>query len=268
MNLDHCKATSLEGLSDEFVNLELLSMVGVGLESLSGMPKLPKLKVLELTNNSISGGLEDIINCPNLQQLNLTYNKIASVDALTPLAKLSNLTSLDLFHCDIVKADNYRKVVFAALPNLKYLDNVDKDGFPEPGVVGIPNGEENTNGNGDTDDDDDEDDNDSDDDEEEEYGIEALQRSEDLDDDDEEDYAPGEEEEAELDEYDDLDDEEEEDDDVEDDGANLSGAGVTGPRRPSSKRRRSVADNCDESEPIVKQKASQDAVDNHTPKDN
>ncbi|KAF5401957.1 Leucine Rich repeat-containing domain protein [Paragonimus heterotremus] len=242
LNLSHSKSTSIEGISDEFTALETLNLTGIGLESLSGLPKLPSLKTLELAENNLNGGLEVLVNCPNLEQLNLSSNKIESVDTLTPLAKLSNLRSLYLMHCKVENTENYRKLVFAAIPNLKYLDGWDENNESEPEsedqVGNFPNGDLEANGG------DNEDENDSEDeDEDEEYGIEALQRSDDLEDDDEEDYAPGEEEEAELDEYDDIDEEdEEEEEDAEDNGANLSGAGVTGPRRPGSKRRHDDGD--------------------------
>jgi len=44
LNLDNCRSTSIVGLSDEFTNLETLSLINVGLTSLKGFPKLPNLK--------------------------------------------------------------------------------------------------------------------------------------------------------------------------------------------------------------------------------
>lgn len=45
LNLDNCKGcTAVEGLTDEFVNLHTLSLIGSGLTSLKGFPKLAKLK--------------------------------------------------------------------------------------------------------------------------------------------------------------------------------------------------------------------------------
>lgn len=41
--LDGCSATEIEGLTDEYTSLEKLSMVGVGLTSLAGLPALPAL---------------------------------------------------------------------------------------------------------------------------------------------------------------------------------------------------------------------------------
>lgn len=48
--LDNCKAMDgkIEGLTDEFVNLEFLSLISVGLFSVSDLPKLPKLKKVSI----------------------------------------------------------------------------------------------------------------------------------------------------------------------------------------------------------------------------
>ena len=40
---------------------------------------------------------------------------------------LTNLTSLDLYKCDVTKVESYREKVFALLPSLKYLDGCDVD---------------------------------------------------------------------------------------------------------------------------------------------
>lgn len=42
--LDNCRGTHIEGLTDEFVALESLSLINVGLTSLKGFPKLSSLK--------------------------------------------------------------------------------------------------------------------------------------------------------------------------------------------------------------------------------
>lgn len=62
----------------------------------------------------------------------------------------------------------------------------------------------------------------------------------------------------EVDESDD-DDEDEEEDLEEDNGANLSGAGVTGPRRPTSKR---IADAATDDEPAAKAVKEDEVVEN------
>lgn len=42
--LDNCRSTHIVGLTDEFVALESLSLINVGLTSLKGFPKLSSLK--------------------------------------------------------------------------------------------------------------------------------------------------------------------------------------------------------------------------------
>ncbi len=39
-----CKGGEIEGLTDAFTDLEVLSMNNIGLNSLAGLPKLPKLR--------------------------------------------------------------------------------------------------------------------------------------------------------------------------------------------------------------------------------
>lgn len=51
--LDNCRSPNILGLTDEFVNLETLSLSNVGLTSLKGFPKLPNLKKVSVTKLSI-----------------------------------------------------------------------------------------------------------------------------------------------------------------------------------------------------------------------
>uniref|UniRef100_A0A8D2DJP7 Acidic leucine-rich nuclear phosphoprotein 32 family member n=1 Tax=Sciurus vulgaris TaxID=55149 RepID=A0A8D2DJP7_SCIVU len=48
--LDNCKSNDgkIEGLTAEFVNLEFLSLINIGLISVSNLPKLPKLKKVSI----------------------------------------------------------------------------------------------------------------------------------------------------------------------------------------------------------------------------
>lgn len=48
LNLDNSRSTSIVGLTEEFVNLESLSLINVGLTTLKGFPKLPNLKKVRL----------------------------------------------------------------------------------------------------------------------------------------------------------------------------------------------------------------------------
>eukprot|EP00894_Picocystis_sp_ML_P003414 jgi/Pico_ML_1/53931/g439.t1 len=129
---------------------------------------LPNLVLLILSDNFISGGLDALAELPSLEELNLSNNKIASLDDLKPLAPMG-LISLDLYQCPIVKnvGVNYREEVFKLLPGLKAaggedeLADIDDMDFPE-----------------------------ADEDEGEEYGTERLVGELANDDDDDEGFEP------------------------------------------------------------------------------
>uniref|UniRef100_A0A4W5NKQ3 Acidic leucine-rich nuclear phosphoprotein 32 family member n=1 Tax=Hucho hucho TaxID=62062 RepID=A0A4W5NKQ3_9TELE len=145
--LDNCSSNEgkIEGLTAEFVNLEFLSLINVGLISASNLPKLGKLKKLELSDNRISGGLDVLAEkLPNLTHLNLSGNKLKDISTLEPLKKLDSLKSLDLFNCEVTNLNDYRESVFKLLPQLTYLDGYDVED------------REATDSDGEVDDDDDE----------------------------------------------------------------------------------------------------------------
>ncbi|XP_049634356.1 acidic leucine-rich nuclear phosphoprotein 32 family member A [Suncus etruscus] len=133
--LDNCRSNDgkIEGLTDEFEELEFLSTINVGLSSVANLPKLNKLKKLELSDNRVSGGLEVLAEkCPNLTHLNLSGNKIKDLSTIEPLKKLENLKSLDLFNCEVTNLNDYRENVFKLLPQLTYLDGYDRDDKEAP----------------------------------------------------------------------------------------------------------------------------------------
>ncbi|XP_010178479.1 PREDICTED: acidic leucine-rich nuclear phosphoprotein 32 family member B isoform X7 [Mesitornis unicolor] len=174
-------------------------MININLLSVSNLPKLNKLRKLELSDNRISGGLEVLAErTPNLTHLNLSGNKIKDINTLEPLKKLPNLHSLDLFNCEVTMLINYRESVFTLLPQLTYLDGFDADDqeAPDSDPEADGDGLEDEYENGEEDDDDEEDDLDE----------EVIEDEEDEDDD-----LEGEEEE------DGVDDEEDEEEDGEDD---------------------------------------------------
>lgn len=125
--LDNCRASQISGLTDEFVNLETLSLINVGLVTLKGFPKLPKLKKLELSDNRITCGLSLLHGSPKLQHLNLSGNRIKDFEALEPLKEFHDLVNLDLYNCEVTKCDDYRQKVFNLLPNLHSLDGYDRN---------------------------------------------------------------------------------------------------------------------------------------------
>jgi len=197
LNLDNCRSTQVVGLTDEFANLEVLSLINVGLTTLKGFPNMPALKRLELSDNRLAGGIEHLSGCPNITHLNLSGNKIKEVETLEPLASLKKLKSLDLFNCEVTQADDYRLKSFKTIPQLKYLDGFDRDDKEAD--------ESDEDGLGDDDDDDVDGEGDDDD------GAEDEEAEDDEDEDETGDFEPGE--------GDDDDDDDVNDDDEDDAGA-------------------------------------------------
>ncbi|XP_066254073.1 acidic leucine-rich nuclear phosphoprotein 32 family member A [Euwallacea similis] len=224
LNLDNCRSTNIVGLTDEFQNLETLSLINVGLTSLKGFPKLPNLKKLELSDNRISGGFDILETSPKLAYLNLSGNKIKDLESLEALKSFKHLKHLDLFNNEATSTENYREKVFKMLPNLKYLDEFDAEEHEAEESEVDGEGEEEVNGNGEEDSNDD--DSSEEDDEEMDDSVDlGVVYSENLDElSDEGDYEAGEDEE-------DDDVEEEEDDDDEGGINNTTPSSAKGKKR-------------------------------------
>ncbi|XP_048855656.1 acidic leucine-rich nuclear phosphoprotein 32 family member B isoform X3 [Brienomyrus brachyistius] len=240
--LDNCRSSEgkIEGLTSEFVNLEFLSLINVGLISVSNLPKLGKLKKLELSDNRISGGLDVLAEkLPNLTHLNLSGNKLKDISTLEPLKKLDNLKSLDLFNCEVTNLNDYRESVFKLLPQLTYLDGYDMDDHEASDSDGEVDGDG-------VDEEDDDDEGEEEEDEDGEDGEEDFDEEDDDDDDDDEvegeedeEDVSGEDEEEDFGqdgELDDEDDEEDDDDEEEEEG------------RKGEKRKREAEDEDDDEE--------------------
>jgi len=226
LNLDNCRATLIEGLTTDFKNLEILSLINVGLTTLKGFPALPNLRKLELSDNRISSGLNLLSGCKKLTHLNLSGNKIKEIDTLEPLKNLLELRSLDLFNCEVTSLDDYRGKVFEQLPSLAFLDgydcnnqeadeddddDIDGDDDDEDGEGSDDENVVDVDDDDDDDDDDDEEDDEEDDEDEEGLGLNYLQKSNIEEDSEGDDFDPPDGEDDDLD--DDLDDEDDDDDD-------------------------------------------------------
>jgi len=228
MIVDNCPSTDgeVEGLTDEYTDLQLLSMVNAGLNSLAKLPKLPKLRKLELSDNTITGGLDTLVEkCPNLTYLNLGGNKVKELSAVKPLQNLRNLRSLDLYSCEVSTLEDYRDSVFELLPQIVFLDGYDQEDNE------APESEEDNGPHGGHDDDEDDDEDDeeegSEEEEEEEVGLSYLLKDGIQDEEDDDDYVE-----------EDEDEEEEDGVDEEDHGAAVQG----------EKRKRDAEDEGDDDE--------------------
>lgn len=225
LNLDNCRSPNIVGLTEEFVNLEVLSLINVGLTSLKGFPVLPNLKKLELSDNRISSGLNLLLTSPKLTNLNLSGNKIKDLATLEPLKDFAFLKYLDLFNNEATGVDNYREKVFALIPSLKYLDGFD---VKEQEADDSDAEDEEVNGN---------EDEDSDPAEGEDDGLDDEELGEEEEEDDDEDddiglgtvYNDNLDEESEGDDYEgELDDEDDEEEDaIEEEEDDAEGEGDT-----------------------------------------
>ncbi|KAL8558701.1 hypothetical protein ACOMHN_037794 [Nucella lapillus] len=225
LNLDNCRVTEMEGLTSGFTALETLSMINVGLQSLSDFPKLCSLKKLDLSDNRITGGLQSLTGSPKLTHLSLSGNKIKDIEALRPLKDLTNLKSLDLFNCEVTNLEEYREKVFEMLPQISFLDGFDQNDKE------CEDDEDEVDDVDDEEDDEDDDENDDEDDDDEEDGeeevgldylvkgeIEEEEEEEDFDPDDDDDVVEGEEEEEEDGEEDNEDENDDDEEEQEADG--------------------------------------------------
>lgn len=214
--LDNCRSLEgkIEGLTAEFVNLEFLSLINVGLISVCNLPKLGKLKKLELSDNRISGGLDVLAEkLPNLTHLNLSGNKLKDISTLEPLQKLASLKSLDLFNCEVTNLNDYRESVFKLLPQLTYLDGYDIEDREASDSDGEVDGDgvdddEDEEGEEEEDEDGEEEDFDEEEDDEDEDEVEGEEDEDEVSGEDEEEEFG---QDGEVDDDDDDDDEEDED---------------------------------------------------------
>ena len=90
---------------DHLTGLEYLSVHGIGLKTFAGLPPLPRLRVIKASDNRITGqGLAALAQQGALEQLDLSGNRISSMEDLQPLASCANLKSMDFEGCPIATA--------------------------------------------------------------------------------------------------------------------------------------------------------------------
>ncbi|KAJ3598209.1 hypothetical protein NHX12_001720 [Muraenolepis orangiensis] len=191
LDVHSCRSTDgeVEGLTDEYKELEFLSMVSVGLSSLAKLPPLPKLHKLQVNNNAIAGGLDVLVaKCPSLSYLNLCGNKIKDLAALEALRSLKSLQRLELIGCEVTTLDDYRESVFDLLPQIVYLDGFDPEDNEAPDSEEEDDDDDEAGPTGDGDDDDDEDSEGDDGSEGDEVGLSYLMKDGIQDEDDDDDY--------------------------------------------------------------------------------
>jgi len=129
LDLEKVKAQNFEGLPDELPEVLIINASGLGLENLNGLPNLPKLHTIDLSENKLTGAVLGKIGekCPVLEQLNLCGNAITDIEGLNNLLNIKSLLTLDLLENEVTKTEDYREKVFELFPNLRYLDGYDRN---------------------------------------------------------------------------------------------------------------------------------------------
>merc|ERR1711994_1158452 len=134
LNLDNVRTVGeFEGLTDNFENLEKLSVTAAGLTSFKGFPKLKSLKKLDVSDNRISNGLHALKNCHSLTHISLSNNEFKDISSLEPLKCLENLKYLEVANNPFTEEEEVRSRIFTMLPRLELLDNQDKEGEDSEG---------------------------------------------------------------------------------------------------------------------------------------
>lgn len=174
--LDNAEDGQIGGLTDQLINLEMLSMVKCGLTTLAGFPTLPALTYLDISDNQLGDNASfDVLvkNAPDLKKITLASNKL-SLDNLRCLKVLPNLFELDLSNNpSLGLLEDYREKMFEMIPSLKILDGCDVDGEEVEEEFAGEGGEDSEEGSGD----------------EDGPGLSYLEKSQ-FSDDETDDYAP------------------------------------------------------------------------------
>jgi hypothetical protein len=103
------------------VHLKWLDLSFNSIKKIEGLDTLTSLTDLSLFNNQIDaiGGLH---NCTELQCLSLGNNAIVSLDVCQYLRKFKKLHLVNLEGNPVCKEAEYKMMLLAYLPNIKYLD--------------------------------------------------------------------------------------------------------------------------------------------------
>lgn len=111
-----------------FENLEALWLNHNKLESITGVEKNFRLKILAVSNNRLSSLDISIQNMKFLQELYLNNNKLRNLDLnLNIIKPLSFLKILNMFANPIAEEPEYRSRVIFALPSVDVLDRHSKN---------------------------------------------------------------------------------------------------------------------------------------------
>ena len=113
-----------------YSQLNHLVLSGVKLSSLTNLPQLNSLEVLDLEHNELDGNdLSSVVTAfPNLRKINLAYNNIHSIQTLKHLNQLTQLRKIDIHGNPCMEYDFDRESVYKMLPRLTVLNHINTAG--------------------------------------------------------------------------------------------------------------------------------------------
>jgi hypothetical protein len=122
-------AEDMKGL-EQYENLEFVNFAEVGLNSVAApFPALKSCGAVLFSNNNLSNGvLETLVNLESLESLALDGNKISSLEKFELLAGLAKLKEISLADCPVTETADYREKLFAILPQVQIIDDMDREG--------------------------------------------------------------------------------------------------------------------------------------------
>uniref|UniRef100_A0A3B5A8M1 Dynein regulatory complex subunit 3 n=1 Tax=Stegastes partitus TaxID=144197 RepID=A0A3B5A8M1_9TELE len=135
LNLSCNRIRKIQGL-DMLTNLTDLKLSFNNIKNIEGLEKLRKLQVLELSNNQISV-IENIDALEDLSLFLMLNNRIRDLDNVLQLKKFRKLFTLCLSGNPVSEQENYKVLIAAHMPNLKYLDYnvIDKTTRDEASII-------------------------------------------------------------------------------------------------------------------------------------
>lgn len=123
LDLRGYKISIIENLSATNDQFGCIDLSDNSISKLESLPKLMRLHSLMIINNRVTSIEKDFaINCPNLENLILTNNKISNIEEIDNLCSCKSLVRLSLVDNMITKLKYYRLYVIYNLPNLRVLD--------------------------------------------------------------------------------------------------------------------------------------------------
>ncbi len=103
------------------VNLKWLDLSFNNISKIEGLETLTQLTDISLFNNKISA-IEGLDSCKDLQCLSIGNNNISSLEVCHYLRKFKKLHLVNLEGNPMCKEAEYKMMMLAYLPNIKYLD--------------------------------------------------------------------------------------------------------------------------------------------------